>query len=260
MDRRKFLTLTSAAVASGAIAQIAPRRAEAAAPAICAVAFDAFVIFDPRPVTEQAERAFPGNGRALVEVWRARQFEYSWIRLLSGSYADFWQITDEALSFAAERQELELSASTRQQLMDAYLHLPLWPDVATSLASLQEHGFRSVILSNFSPHMLNSNLAMAGLDGRFESVISTDSVRTYKPALAAYQLGLDRLRLRREQVLFAAFAGWDVAGAKRFGYRTFWVNRTQSPAEHLQADADAAGTGLGELLAYVCSLNRRSST
>jgi 2-haloacid dehalogenase len=32
-------------------------------------------------------------------------------------------------------------------------------------------------------------------------------------------------RLHPRQIAFAAFAGWDVAGAKSFSFRTFWVNR-----------------------------------
>jgi len=33
------------------------------------------------------------------------------------------------------------------------------------------------------------------------------------------------LGLRKEEIVFAAFGGWDAVGAKWFGYPTFWVNR-----------------------------------
>jgi hypothetical protein len=42
-------------------------------------------------------------------------------------------------------------------------------------------------------------------------------------------LGNDRLHLAKEDILFAAFGGWDVAGAKAFGYPAFWVNRFNQP-------------------------------
>jgi 2-haloacid dehalogenase len=32
---------------------------------------------------------------------------------------------------------------------------------------------------------------------------------------------IDAFTLKREEILFAAFAGWDAAGAKWFGYPTF---------------------------------------
>src|SRR5262245_46915912 len=45
-----------------------------------AVAFDALVLFNPDSVVSEVERILPGRGAALTNVWRARQFEYSWLR------------------------------------------------------------------------------------------------------------------------------------------------------------------------------------
>ncbi len=66
--------------------------------------------------------------------------------------------------------------------------------------------------------MLRANIRSAGLDGMFERVLSTDEARTFKPDPRAYQLGVDALKVKREEILFVAFAGWDAAGAKLFGY------------------------------------------
>jgi FMN phosphatase YigB (HAD superfamily) len=79
--------------------------------------------------------------------------------------------------------------------------------------------------------MLEANIKRARLDGFFDHVLSTDQARTYKPDPRAYQLGIDALKLTREEILFAAFAGWDAAGAKLFGFPTFWVNRQKLPPE-----------------------------
>ena len=64
---------------------------------IKAIAFDAFVIFDPRPLVGLAEQLFPGKGEDLGDQWRTRQFEYTWLRVTSKRYVDFWQVTEEAL-------------------------------------------------------------------------------------------------------------------------------------------------------------------
>ena len=61
-----------------------------------AIAFDGFPIIDPRPVALRAEALFPGRGGQLMEGWRTRQFEYTWLRTLSGRYADFWQVTQDS--------------------------------------------------------------------------------------------------------------------------------------------------------------------
>jgi len=59
---------------------------------------DAFTAFDLRPIAARAEEVFPGNGAILTDFWRARQFEYTWLRTISRTYVDFRQITEECLA------------------------------------------------------------------------------------------------------------------------------------------------------------------
>jgi len=89
--------------------------------------------------------------------------------------------------------------------------------------------------------MLDSAIKSSGLEGIFEPSLSTDRVRAYKPDPRAYQMGIDALNLKREEIVFAAFGGWDAVGAKLFGYPTFWVNRLNLPIEELGVAPDAIG-------------------
>jgi 2-haloacid dehalogenase len=98
---------------------------------------------------------------------------------------------------------------------------------------------------------LNDGLKKGRLDGAFEAVLSTDRIRSYKPDPRAYRMAMDKLLLSREEILFVAFAGWDVAGAKWFGYPTFWLNRQASPTEELGVEADASGPDLNSLVQFV---------
>ena len=131
-----------------------------------ALAFDALAVFDPRPVFALADAMFPGSG--LSDEWRTRQFEYTWLRAAAEHYADFWQVTEEALVYAETELKLKLGRNGRAALMNAYLELNAWPDVAPALESLIGSGFRLALLSNFTPQMLDANVHNAGLDGLFE--------------------------------------------------------------------------------------------
>jgi 2-haloacid dehalogenase len=243
-----LITLAAAPVAG----QVRPRAVDAAArPRFKAVAFDYLVLFDANSVAGAAEQAFPGKGRELAQLWRTRQFEYTWLRSITGRYADFFSVTEDALVYAASAMKLELTAGRKEQLLDAYLHLVPWPDTADTLRRLRESGIRVIALANFSPHMLQANAENAGLSGLFDALVSTDTNRTYKPDPRAYQLGMDRLRLARHEILFAAFGGWDAAGAKAFGYPTVWVNRLNQPAEELGIRADHVVPDLRGLLEFV---------
>ncbi|HEY5913219.1 MAG TPA: hypothetical protein VJA21_21720 [Verrucomicrobiae bacterium] len=59
--------------------------------------------------------------------------------------------------------------------------------------------------------------------------------------------------LKREEILFPAFAGWDAAGAKWFGFPTVWVNRMNSPAEELSVMPDVMCNDLSGLVAFAAS-------
>jgi len=247
--RREFLALTTAGLAAGLLVPSSFLQAAEGQP-FKAVAFDAFPIFDPRPIFALAEELFPGRGTELSNVWRTRQFEYTWLRTLSGRYADFKKTTTDALIYAARTLKLEWDGKQLTRLIDAYFQLKAWPDVLPALAALKEAGIRLCFLSNFTREMLEANAKGSGLDGYFEQLLSTDQARAFKPDPRAYQLGIDAFKLKREEIVFAAFAGWDAAGAKAFGYPTFWVNRQNAVMEELDAPPDATG-GLADLVKFV---------
>jgi 2-haloacid dehalogenase len=249
-NRREMVTLAAAgAVAANTTASSGQARASRAQ--IKAIAFDGFPIIDARPVAAKTEEIFPGKPGELGNVWRARQFEYTWLRTLGGSYVDFWQVTKESLVFAAKFLKIDLSPDQRDQLMQSYLGLKAWPDVLPALRQLRDAGIRMAFLSNLTDAMLDAAVRNSGLEDFFEAHLSTDKVRAFKPDPRAYQMGVDAFNLKKQEIAFAAFAGWDAAGARWFGYPTFWVNRLGTPAEELGVVPDGVGSGLGDLVKFV---------
>jgi 2-haloacid dehalogenase len=250
LNRRTLLTVGAATLAAAATFPAYSRK-DSDGSRIKALAFDAFAIFDPRPIALSCEKAFPGRGTELSNAWRARQFEYQWLRGLAGRYADFWQVTASALEFAAQSLQLDLSSSARDALMQGYLTLKPWPDVPKALGDLKRSGRKLALLSNATEQILNAGIKNSELDGMLHDVISTDRIRCFKPDPRAYQLGVDILRLRKEEIMFVAFAGWDAAGSKWFGYPTFWNNRQNSTAEQLGVTPDGTGASLDDLTRFL---------
>lgn len=230
-----------------------PHREVAAAPRFKAIAFDYFVLFNPDSVVPDVERVFPGKGREFTNLWGTRQFEYTWLRSITNRYVVFFDVTEDALIYAANAMKLELTPANKRRLLDAYLHLTPWPDAVDALGRLKAASIRIITIANFSPRMLRSYAENAGLTGFFDALVSTDANRTYKPDPRAYRLGMDRLHLAKEDILFAAFGGWDAAGAKSSGYPTFWVNRFNQPIEELRIHPDQTSTDLDGLLNFVLS-------
>jgi 2-haloacid dehalogenase len=69
-------------------------------------------------------------------------------------------------------------------------------------------------------------------------VISVDAVKVYKPSPRVYALGPQVIGVPAQDLLFVSSNAWDVAGAKAFGYRVAWCNRTGAPAEELGLTPD----------------------
>lgn len=249
IDRRTFLV--GSGVTGGALAFAGGLGLAIQKPRIKAIAFDAFPIFDPRPIFANAKVVVPDYAEEFVRVWRARQFEYTWLRVLSGRYAGFWNVTEDALHYASTLFKLNLSEDDRAKLMSAYLHLTPWPDVPQGLRMLKGAGLKLALLSNFTPRMLKAGIASSGLEKVFDHALSTDMVKTYKPDPHAYQIGVDAFGLPREEILFVAFAGWDASGAKAFGYPTYWINRMGLPPEKLDDQPDGIGSDLNDLVRFL---------
>jgi 2-haloacid dehalogenase len=248
LNRREFVNF----VGAGAAALCAePAMAAVLGARIQAIAFDGLAVFDVRPVAALSEQIFPGRGAEMSAVWRTRQFEYTWLRTLGRQYADFMQVTEEALAFSCMSLKLELTKANSDRLMQSYLELKAWPDAITVLKGMKSSGLRMAFLSNFTSAMLDHAVKNSGLEGVFENHLSTDRVRAFKPDTQAYKMAIDAFRLRKEEIAFAAFAGWDAAGAKWFGYPTFWVNRAQAVQEELGAIPDGVGKDLNDLASFV---------
>src|SRR5258708_18400096 len=109
----------------------------ATVPRFKAVAFDYFVLFNPDSVVPEVEAVFPGRGRELTNLWRTRQFEYSWLRSITGHYVDFFAVTEDALEYSANSMKLELTPDNKRRLLHAYLHLTPWPDTVEALRTLK---------------------------------------------------------------------------------------------------------------------------
>lgn len=219
---------------------------------ITTLVFDAYgTLFD---VTSAARRAAaePG-GQALAQAWprlaadwRRKQLEYTWMRTMTGSYADFATVTAQSLDWALEAHGLA-DAALRDRLLGLYEELNAFDEVAGVLANLAASGYRLGILSNGTPAMLASATQAADIAGRFDAVLSVDPLRLYKPAHQVYALIETRLGARPSETLFVSSNGWDIAGAAHFGLWTAWVNRDNLPVDRLPAQPAHIIPDLGHL-------------
>ena len=196
---------------------------------IKSIVFDAYgTLYDIQSVAKVTEAAFPGRGDTITQVWRLKQLEYTWLRALMGQYEDFRAVTGASLRYTLGTLGQEADAALFDKIVDAYNTLSPYPEAAQALGQLAK--YRLAILSNGSPGMLDALVRNSGLDRYLEAVISVDAKKTYKPDPRTYELIEERLGVRPEEVVFVSSNGFDVAGAKSFGFKVARIERVTPAA------------------------------
>lgn len=198
------------------------------------------------PVASLAKEIGPDAAR-LSDLWRAKQLEYAWVATLTRHDESFWTLTERALDHAMEAIGLRPAPGLRDALLDAYHAPAVYSEVSDALAKLRERGHRLAVLSNAGKDMLEAALRVGGIIDAFDDVLSVESVQRFKPDLEAYRFGADRLQLKKSGIRFLSSNSWDVAGASRFGWRSFWVNRKGMTFEYAPSPKTATLGSLADL-------------
>lgn len=216
---------------------------------IRAVVFDAYgTLLDVHAATTPEIAVLAHRAAPLAVLWRQKQLEYSWLRALMGRYADFEQVTAEALDAALDAMRVT-DPGLRERLLEAYMTLQPYPEVREVLAGLKALGLPRIVLSNGSPRMLASAFASSGLADLLDDVLSVDAIGTYKPAPEVYRMATRRLGLPADAIGFVSSNGFDAHGAASFGFEVAWVNRSMAAHERLPGALTAEVPDLRNLAA-----------
>lgn len=205
---------------------------------IKACVFDAYgTLLDFNAAVRRCADEIGDDAAQLSDIWRQKQLQYTWLRSLMGTHADFWQVTGEALDFALAAIKIE-NQELREKLMALYRKLDAFPDASETLCRLKAGGMRTAILSNGSPDMLEAAVHANKLENSLDYVQSVEEVGVFKPDPRVYQLSVDRLSVAPNEICFMSSNSWDVAGAAAFGFKVIWINRYNQPMEHLPGKPD----------------------
>jgi len=224
---------------------------EAALRGVAACVFDAYgTLFDFASAARSCRDVLGEKGAALTALWRDKQLAYSWLRAVGGRHADFWQVTGDALDYALEALGIDFPG-VRDRLMGLYLSLEPFPEVPDVLARIKRAGFKTAILSNGSPPMLDAVVTAAKLGPLIDAVLSVESAGVYKPHARVYQLAVDSLGVKASSIAFQSSNGWDAYAASAFGMQVVWCNRYGQCSERLPGRPDRTIATLAELPALL---------
>lgn len=218
---------------------------------IKACVFDAYgTMFDVHSPVSRLAESLGDKAQAVSVMWRDKQLQYSWLRSLMQDHAPFSKITGDALAYALEANGVD-NPELQKKLMDAYFTLDAYDDVAPCLDALQAKGFKTAILSNGSPDMLDAAVKSAGIEDKLDAVLSVESVGVNKPDPRVYQMVLDHFDITADEVCFVSNNAWDSHAGAHFGYQVARLNRYGALAEKLSGTPKFIMTGLDFLAGNV---------
>ncbi|WP_430788953.1 haloacid dehalogenase type II [Virgibacillus flavescens] len=216
---------------------------------IKAFVFDAYgTLFDVHSVVKKCNEFFPGKGDSISQTWRKKQLEYANLREIMGNYETFFSITKDALTYAVTSHGEKLNSTTKDALVNAYLELSVYEEAKDVLEKLENK--QLAVFSNGSHDMLDPLIDGSPLRNSFNKIISADEIKSFKPSPTSYEYAAKILNVTPKEVLFMSSNGWDISGAKNFGFHTAWINRNGLPVESLNLEPDRNYSDLTGILEW----------
>ncbi|MBC5767363.1 haloacid dehalogenase type II [Ramlibacter albus] len=164
------------------------------------------------------------DGDAFALAWRAG-YKPAMARVMSGELG--WTLIDDLHRMILDTilpqfGLAHLGEEERRHLNKVWHRLDPWPDSVEGLTRLKKK-FTITTLSNGNIGLLTNMAKRAGLP--WDCVLSAEVFRAYKPDPATY-LGVAKVfDLKPEEVMLVAAHHDDLAGARKCGLKTAYVER-----------------------------------
>ncbi|HQT26943.1 MAG TPA: haloacid dehalogenase type II [Burkholderiales bacterium] len=191
--------------------------------------FDVYgTLFDVASVEDKVHKFAGENARQISAMWRSKQLEYSFRRALMKRHADFSVCGEQALEYAFAYHQCALSGRQKDELLAVYSHLPLFPDVLSTLENLGALQCSMYAFSNGSAESIEALLERAGIRGYFTDVVSAEEVSSFKPDPTLYGHFMEKTKAQRDDAWLISCNAFDIIGAVSFGMKAAWIRRNES--------------------------------
>ena len=181
-------------------------------------------------------------------IWFGMLLQYSLVDNCTNSYHDFVTIAGATLDMASEGLKKSITEMQKKEALATIKKLSAYPDVPIGLKALKENGFRLATLTNSPAATLSAQLKYAGLTKYFDTTLSIDTIKKYKPALETYRWAAEQLSVNTGEVMLVAAHGWDVAGALQAGLQAAFIQRKGQSLYALSPSPQIVGKNLIEVV------------
>jgi len=171
-----------------------------------------------------------GASASTAGLWFSTVLRDGFALTIAGENPAFADVARELLKvLLTESAHLNRTVEeATDHVMHGFGQLELHADVAPAVHVLHEAGFRLVTLSNGAASVAERLFDAAGLEDRFERLLSVQDAGAWKPDPRPYEYAAKTCGVDPGQMLMVAVHPWDVHGAGRAGLQTAWLNRSEA--------------------------------
>lgn len=164
------------------------------------------------------------SAQIFFKEWRSQQWNYLLLNnSMRNGFKSYSQITETILDYTVQKQNLKMDEKVKEELMNVWINFKPWPEAKTVLSQIKKMGYEIGMLSNGDTKMLAPLAEQCGVE--FDYIFSAEQAKCYKPNPKIYQLPLEILNIKKEEMLHVAGSVFDVMGAKSAHMNCAWSNR-----------------------------------
>ena len=180
-------------------------------------------LLDMRPLKKNVNKLL--DSKRGFKLWFTMLLQYSLVGNCTNQYHDFSAIGNATLKMAAKIFSKSITDKEINDALSSIKQLPAHDDVKEGLDILKDAGLRLATLSNSPLKTSQVQLEYAGLTNYFESILSVDEIKKYKPSMEAYEYAAQTLNVNKNDIIMVAAHGWDITGASHAGLHTCFIER-----------------------------------
>lgn len=180
----------------------------------------------------------------VIQEFRNKQLEYTWLLTIMGRYVSFEEITKMALRYTLKLRNEE---NKFDEELNKWKNLPAHPD-SVYLKEISQIA-DVYALSNGSVEEVKKHLERNNLLDYFKGVFSVESVKEYKPSPRVYKYFLDSVGAK--EAYLVSSNPFDVIGAKNAGMKAIFVNRRKILIDPLGYEPDVVINNFKELYEWI---------
>ena len=182
----------------------------------------------------------------ISKIWRQKQLEYSWLANSMNYYINFWEITQNALSYTMNMAGIK-NKKIERKLLEYYMKPNTYSDARIFLENLKKANIETCILTNGNNAMIRPAINHSNINSLINKIFSVERCKKFKPAEEVYNLVFEHYNLEKDKFIFCSSNCWDIHGASKFGYTTVWINRNKDSEDILPGKIDKIVNSFDEL-------------